>query len=62
MPSGLVTLNVSVRHCVNSVRGIFEAATVALFVMSEPCFRRKVTVAVEVLGPEITKVSKSSLN
>ncbi len=56
-PSGLVTLNVSVRHLVKSVTGMVPSApTTPAF------FTSFVVVAVEVLGPLMTKLTKSSLS
>ncbi len=55
---GLLTLKVSVKHCVNGVKEIVAALTV----MSPEFFLRLVTDVVEVLGPEMMKESKSNLN
>ncbi len=56
-PPGLVTLNVSVMHLVKSQTGIVPplATTPVRAILL-------VTVTVPVLGPEMTKMSKSSLS
>ncbi len=58
-PSGLLTLNPSVRHCPNWVTPMLA---LALTVTSPPLARLLVTVLVAVVGPVMTKESKSSLN
>ncbi len=61
-PSGLLTLNVSVRHWPKFATGTALASAAASAVTSPPLGLRLATEDVCVLGPVMVKVSKSNLN